>query len=329
VCFLESGCHSDLADQHINEQPDVEQHNGGRNKGETNYMGWVIFAGLCFLIGIVFLIVSRKFASGSEDRLGTTAVGAVGVIAALAIMLISSFTTVGANRVGVVTEFGRYVGIIQSGPHLLWPWKSVEELPTRIQPLELPDVPVRFEGNSGGTADLLTEWRVEGSDERSIKRLWSDYRTLDAVQDRVVQANSRNALNVVLAEYTPSEGVSGNSLTKITQATLTEIQNRLKGTGVVVERITIRQIDPDPVSQDRINRQVQAQADLERTEVTKQIATQEAAIAATRQQSQTPQSLQYECLRIIADWDAQRQGPMPQTFNCNFGAPGDPVILGR
>ena len=75
--------------------------------------------------------------------------------------------------------------------------------------------------------------------------------------------------------------------------------------------------------------QTQALADLDRTEVTKQIATQEAASAAVRQQSQTPSSLQYECLRIIADWDAQRQGPMPQTFNCNFGAPGEPVIIGR
>jgi hypothetical protein len=71
-----------------------------------------------------------------------------------------------------------------------------------------------------------------------------------------------------------------------------------------------------------------AQADLERTEVTKRIAEQEARIAATRQRSQTPESLTYECLRITADWDAQRQGPMPQTWQC-LNPQGNPVIVGR
>ena len=35
------------------------------------------------------------------------------------------------------------------------------------------------------------------------------------------------------------------------------------------------------------------------------------------------------CLRIVADWKQDMQGPIPTTFNCAFGASGAPVIVGR
>lgn len=290
-------------------------------------MSWAIASLIAVIVGVLAFIAA--WIAKGEDRVAAIVSGIAFVAAGVLVFVISSITTVGANRVGIITEFGRYQGTIQPGLSMMWPWADVEELPTRIQPLELKDIPVRFEGNSGGTADVLVEWRVEGTDETSMRRLWQDYRTTDAVQDRVVQSNSRNALNVVLAGYTPSRGVSGASLTDITGAALAQIKARLGGTGVIVERITIRQIDPDVQSQERINRQVQAQADLERTETTKEIAKREAEIAATRQTSQTPSSLQYECLRIVGDWNQATQGPMPQTFDCNFGGPAAPVIVGR
>lgn len=263
------------------------------------------------------------------DRAPWVGTGVVTLVLAVITLLVGSANTVGANKVGVVTEFGRYQGAIGSGFHWLKPWADVEEFGTRIQPLEMQDVPIRFDGNSGGAADMLVEWRIEASDEAAIKRLWSDYRTFEAVQDRVVNASARSSLNVVLAGYTPSDGIAGTALRPITDATLAGIQKRLEKSGVVVERVTIRQIDPDAQSQDRINRQVQAKADLERTATTKQIAEQEAQIASIRQQSQTPSSLQFECLRIAADWDAGRQGPLPQTWNCNLTGESAPVIVGR
>lgn len=286
----------------------------------------VVIACIVALAGIGALLVARGLTG--EDQAAAKIGGTAALVIAALIVGFASITTVGANKVGVVTEFGRYQGTVGSGIHWLAPWADVEEFGTRIQPLELQDVPIRFEGNSGGAADLLVEWRIKASDEPAVRRLWSDYRTFDAVQDRVVQSNTRNALNVVLAGYTPSEGIAGTALQPITDATLAGIQQRLAGTGVVVERVTIRQIDPDAQSQDRINRQVQAQADLERTETTKQIASREAEIAATRQRSQTPESLTYECLRITADWDAARQGPMPQTWQC-VNPQTASVIVGR
>jgi regulator of protease activity HflC (stomatin/prohibitin superfamily) len=287
----------------------------------------VIIAAIIALIGIGLLLGSRA-APISDDRTFLKLGGGVALVIAVLVVLLGSITTVGANKVGVVTSFGRYQGTVGSGIHMMAPWSDVEEFGTRIQPLEM-GVPIRFQGNSGGTANLLVEWRIEAANEAAIKRLWSDYRTFDAVQNRVVQSNTRNALNVVLAGYTPSEGIAGTALQPITDATLAGVQKRLSGTGVIVERVTIRQIDPDLQSQDRINRQVQAEADLERTATTKRIAEQEAETAAIRQRSQTPSSLQYECIRVMADWDVSRQGPMPQTLNCNFGGQANPVIVGR
>jgi regulator of protease activity HflC (stomatin/prohibitin superfamily) len=285
----------------------------------------VVIAIILALAGVGCLIAARFT---EHDRAGYLGAGVAAVVLAGIVVILGSITTVGANKVGVVTEFGRYQGTVDSGMHWLAPWADVEEFGTRIQPLEMK-VPVRFEGNSGGDADLLVEWRIEASNEDAIKRLWSDYRTFDAIENRVVESNSRGALNVVLASYTPSEGVAGTALRPITDATLRVVRERLLRTGVVVERITIRQINPDKNSQDRINLQVQAQADLERAATTRQIAEQEAEIAATRQRSQTPSSLQYECLRIAADWNQAQQGPMPQTWNCALAGAAPPVIVGR
>jgi regulator of protease activity HflC (stomatin/prohibitin superfamily) len=287
----------------------------------------VIIAAIIAIVGIGMILGSR-IVHDPDERSFVKFAGVTSLVVAVFVVLLGSVTTVGANKVGVVTSFGRYQGTVGSGIHMMAPWSDVEEFGTRIQPLEM-GVPIRFQGNSGGTANLLVEWRIEAANEAAIKRLWSDYRTFDAVQNRVVQSNTRNALNVVLAGYTPSEGIAGTALQPITDATLAAVQARLRNTGVIVERVTIRQIDPDQQSQDRINRQVQAEADLERTATTKRIAEQEAETAAIRQRSQTPSSLQYECIRVIADWDASRQGPMPQTLNCNFGGQSDPVIVGR
>lgn len=255
--------------------------------------------------------------------------GSSGSFIALIVVIVGSVTTVTANTIGVVTSFGRYQGTIGSGLHWLAPWSDVEEFGTRIQPLEMQDVPIRFEGNSGGTADVLIEWRIESDNEPAVKRLWSDYRTFEAIQNRVVHSNSRNALNVVMAAYSPSAGVSGGSLREITDKTLTDLKAKLGGTGVTVERVTIRQIDPDAVSQDRINRQVQAQADLDRTVTLQQIATKEAEIAATRATTRTTGTLQQNCLDLVGDWDVTKRGPLPATFNCAFNGEPAPVVVGR
>lgn len=291
-------------------------------------MAAVVIATIIALAGIAAWVGSRL--APPHERPAWIGGGVGGLVVAGIVVIAASVTTVPAHTVGVVTEFGRYQGVLNPGWHMLAPWADVEEFGTRIQPLDLPDVPIRFGGNSGGSADLLVEWRVETADEAAIKRLWQDYRTFAAIQTRLVHASARSALNVVMAGYTPSEGVSGTALQPITDATLTGIRERLTGTGVVVERVTIRQIDPDPQSQARIDRQVQAQADLERTAVTEQIAEREARIAATRQRSQTPSSLTYECLRILADWDHARQGPIPPALDCSLtGGESPALIVGR
>lgn len=292
---------------------------------------------LASILGLVTLgaLIAAFFASsarGAEPVSDRTSMLGLSLLAGLmagGTLLVSSVTTVSANTVAVVTEFGRYQGTLDSGLHLIAPWSDTEEFGTRIQPLTMDDTPIRFEGNSGGSADLLIEWRIDTSREDQIERLWRDYRTFDAVQNRLVRSNTRTSLNVELANYTPSEGVSGATLPQITEASRDRLRDVLAPVGIVVERVTIQQINPDRQSQDRINRQVQAQADLERTETTQQIAEREAAIAATRQRAQTPEALQYECLRIVADWKQDMQGPIPTTFNCAFGASGAPVIVGR
>ena len=77
------------------------------------------------------------------------------------------------------------------------------------------------------------------------------------------------------------------------------------------------------------DKQVQVTADLSRLPIQQQIADQEAAIARTRATTQTPGTLQQNCLDIVAEWDASKRGPLPATFNCNFSGSSTPVIVGR
>src|SRR5262249_18118772 len=272
-------------------------------------------------------IVSRKIGD-RRDRIGLSIISGVLAATALIEIFIGSFTVVSANTVGVVTAFGQYKGIVPAGPHLLAPQDNVEEFGTRIQPLEMDGVGIRFQGNSGGTANLLVEWRIQSDNEPDIHQLWSDYRTFDAIQNRILQSRARNALNVVLAGYTPNDGVSGANITKIQNDTLTNMRGDLQNTGVAVERVTVRQIDPDAASQDRINRQVQATADLSRMAINQEIADREAAIARIRASAQTPGTLSQSCLDMVEQWDAAKHGPLPATFDCGLGA-GKTVIVGK
>lgn len=290
-------------------------------------MGYIIFALILGIIAALGFIVSRK-SPNRDERRGGIAVGCAASAAAVILILIGSITTISANTVGVVTAYGKYKGIEPSGLHWLAPWDDVEEFGTRIQPLEMDGVGIRFEGNSGGTANLLVEWRIQSDSEPSIRQLWSDYRTFDAIQNRVVQSRARNALNVTLAGYSPNDGVSGASIVAIQNKTREIMQQDLRGTGVIVERVTVRQIDPDAGSQDRINKQVQANADLARLPVNQEIADREAIIARTRASTQTPGTLQQNCLDIVDGWDVSKRGPLPATFNCAFAAPQSPVVVG-
>jgi regulator of protease activity HflC (stomatin/prohibitin superfamily) len=288
-------------------------------------MVWVVFSLIFLVIGILCLL-GAKFARNQEDKAVSALIGFVSGGLALVIWVCGMFTSVSANSIGVVTSFGRYQGVIQSGVHWMAPWNDVEEFGTRIQPLELNDVPIRFQGNSGGTADMLVEWRISSDDEKQIHQLWSDYHTFEAIQNRIVQSRSLNALNQTLAQFPPSEGVSGANIPRIQTSTLTLVNQELADTGIVVARITLRQISPDASSQDRINRQVQALADLQRMDTQKQIADKEAEIARTRATTQTPGTLVQTCLDMTQSWDVAKRGPLPTTWNCLGG--NVPTVVG-
>lgn len=288
-------------------------------------MALFVFALFFALIALALITLGRR-AHDSEDQLAGYGFGCLSGGIAGILLFFSSFTTISANHVGVITAFGAYKGVVPSGARFLAPWDDVEEFGTRIQPLEITNVPIRFEGNSGGDADMLIEWRIEGTDEKAVHRLWQDYRTFAAVESRLVHANSVLAVNVVLARYTPADGISGANRLQINADTLAKAQERLRGTGVVVERVTIRKIDPDRGSQNRIDRQVQAKADLDRLATEKLIADQEAAIAKTRSTTQTTGTLQQNCLDITADWQVAVRGPLPAFWDCGFGSRPAPVV---
>ena len=94
---------------------------------------------------------------------------AVGVVAAVLCGFFSSFTTVPANNVGIVTAFGRPTGTVSSGAHMLAPWDSVDTYSTQIQ------VTQRLAGPQGDTpsADCVQVNQLRREIVDSYRRNWT------------------------------------------------------------------------------------------------------------------------------------------------------------
>ena len=93
--------------------------------------GWWIAAILFFLLAIVVVIAS-VFA-GQQGRLTYWGIaGAAGLFGVL-LTLVSAYDRVDTRNVGIITEFGKPVGVHGAG--IVWhaPWRKVSELSEAIQ----------------------------------------------------------------------------------------------------------------------------------------------------------------------------------------------------
>jgi len=197
--------------------------------------------------------------------------GAIGLaVFAVLILFATSAKIVPTRTVAVETSFGKPIGTLHNGFHLIAPWATVEEFDATIQTLKMsgdqgdhPGVLVRLANAATARVDVTVQWQIDPS--ANIVDLYSDYRNFGNIEDNVVKRQLASALNSVFERYDPLM-----SLTKTgsEQAPLSSLADQTKDKlssamppGVTVRSVTIPSVRFDDNIQQKINQYLAAVAE--------------------------------------------------------------------
>jgi hypothetical protein len=179
--------------------------------------GWFIVALFFFVVALIaaFCMVIP------DARYGAAAVAAVCAFLGVVFTLISCYDRVDTRNVGIITEFGRPVGI--HGPGIAWhnPWRKLSELPETIQLQAFEStsyddaakgqgsdnnpaaISVRLANNSNAYVAENLNWRLR---EGAAPKLFQDYggrNVFDTIKAQLVDRQAQVALAKVFATFNP------------------------------------------------------------------------------------------------------------------------------
>jgi regulator of protease activity HflC (stomatin/prohibitin superfamily) len=249
----------------------------------------------------------------------------------------SSVTIVSTKNVGVVTEFGKPVGSLNNGFHLVAPWQKVTELDGAIQTDthsgtdqkdSTPCTSVRIAHQSVACVDNSIRWRIK---QGSADRLFRDYKDFANIRDSLVTRELGAALNTVFKDYdplatdekgntlSPSQDTLSSSVTKLLQAQI--------GDDIDVLNVIVPIVHFDDQTQGRINA---LQAEVANTRIaTQKQQTANAEAEANRKLadsvSKDPNVLVSKCFDTLAEMIKQKQ-PVPAGFSC-WPSGGSAVVV--
>ncbi len=279
---------------------------------------YFVFAGILafiFLASIGAVFIDK---ADGGDGLGGIATAIGSIVVLLVLTLAFSATTVSARAVGIQTSFGKYQATLSNGFHMTAPWSNVEEFSTQVQSLELTDnsaVKVTYKGGGGGAVNATVRWRINTDD---AENLWKKYRTFDHVRDRLVLSSARDSFRVIVSNYTPNDARSGENIRPITETVKADLDKSLKADGVIIDSISIQNIELDANSQASLNKIVEANNNVERAKSEQQRAKIDAETARIRANAGVlsgPALVRY-CLEVTNAWDTNKNGALPAGWNC-------------
>lgn len=294
----------------------------------------VIISGILTILAVVAFLLARTFTPAAErgrddiPRAVPVGAGIVLLVIAAVITFFSSFTTVDANNVGIVTAFGKPVGTVQSGAHMLAPWDSVESFTTRIQVTQrLADankgdqngqdcVQVNLADAAKACADMTVRYQINADDAVD---LWKRYGSFDTVRDTFLRSATDNAAKIVYGQYQPQDAVSGKALPEITTKMSAELTKQLRDSGLTLVAVAPGQVHLDPSVQNRLNDilNAQTQTTIAQQNKARNEAQSQANSALTN--SLTEPVLVQECIEAAKEIK-------PQYFNCWPGS-GNNTLL--
>lgn len=282
----------------------------------------IILLGLTVGAFVVAFFVPRVDGPDKPRRYVRFAGSGLAVVFAI-VFLANSMNNVSARTVGIVTEFGKATASVDAGFHFEPPWAQITEFPTSNQVTDLdatdgsPDVvQAKFDGGGTGFVNTNVTWQVE-TNEKAVA-LWNNWKDFDKVSSMVVKPRVQSVVAKVVGEFGPKESVKSENYVKIESQIKTELQRLLAEYGIKVENVNVKRIDLDATAQDRMNKQVIADANVgiakseqERAKIDNETANLKAQSAAL-----TPGALIAECLKVTNAWDVQKNGPLPANWSC-------------
>lgn len=259
----------------------------------------------------------------------------------LLLEITSSVVMVGTKEVGVVTEFGKPVGELSNGIHLVAPWQDVTELDAAIQTDSVVDdrkspectsATVRLANQSTACVDDSIRWRIK---QDAADDLFRDYRSFDNIRDSLVTRELNSALNSVMSRFNPLSTLINSSQNTETESAegdteegaeinlpvlAKEVQEKMQaeiGGQIEVLSVIIPFAGYDRKTQEKINLFQAALANTKIATQEEKTALHEAAanknLAASV--SHDPNVLVSKCLGIL-DNMVKDGRPVPAGFSC-------------
>lgn len=311
----------------------------------------MFFVILAVVFGIVALVCIAGIALSTERGPFVGTLAAVTVLF-LIVTAFMSTTTVDARAVAVQQAFGRYQSTLGPGLHVIAPWSSTEEFTTRLQDVDLNNkdggkdaVYVAFSapkevtdakdtssvaGGGNGTINAIIRWGINpDKGNGGAKALWEKFKTFDDVKSRLVLSESQQAVMDVANDY-PADYASVNQQA-LGDRIKSNLTDRLERYGIIVDSVAIKAVDldgPTKASLQRIQDNYQktraAQQEQERAKIDNETAKLRAESGTL-----SAANMQRYCLDVVNNWDVQKNGPLPATFDCSLGnANGKNVLVG-
>jgi regulator of protease activity HflC (stomatin/prohibitin superfamily) len=268
-----------------------------------------------------------------------TAIG-FGLLAGFLVFLAAA-TIVPTRSVGVEVSFGKPIGQLDNGFHLVAPWHKVEKFDTSVQTLVMkgdgqgadnPCVTVRLGNQTTACVDVnRSQWNIDPAGD--VVELYRRYKAFERIEQNVVAGQTMNALVGTFADFDPLAGVTGqkDAPTKGTDALAADALKRVQGavgTGIRVESLLLF-VNYDPTTQNKLNDYAKALAETRIAAQSRLTAEEQAKAnkALAAQASVRDPGVQYQnCLSLVRDLAARDQlGKLPPTFNC--GDPRSQVIV--
>ena len=288
----------------------------------------IYIAVLLLALGITLFVLRRRGGASRFVGLSGFAVGVLGLVLGL-----TTFTyVVEPYEVGVPATLGKVGGTWQPGLHLKSPVTDVTTFSTRPADLNLTgDETVEVRSSEGGVlfADLTVKWSIDPEHALALYKLAG---SADAVQQRLVNPDSREIVRNVFARHTGVEGYT--SQREAISAEIDKlITERLAPRGIRINGVNLRNVKPSDslqkaidakIAQDQATAQAAAAVLTAKAEADKRKIDSESTAAANTAiaNSLTDRILMSQCIEAFKA--AAEKNPV---YASPCGSTGTPVIV--
>jgi regulator of protease activity HflC (stomatin/prohibitin superfamily) len=253
------------------------------------------------------------------------------------VLALNSFHVVPTRNVAVQTSFGKPVGTLSNGFHLVRPWSEIHTYDATIQTLKLSNekddsgdpITVRLANGATAIVDLTVQWQVDP--KANITQLHLDYRNFENIGNNVVRRQLAAAANEAMEHYDPLVALrenkgdtSGKTLKDLADDVKKALDAQLP-TGVLIRSVLMPKIEFSGEVQNKINQYLAALAETQIAEQRQKTAeAQKKANDLLAAGASTNQAVLYQnCLDMVERLTRDGKN-LPAAFSC--GAPPATVV---